>query len=59
MPAKVISVIDAINQVGTKDLDNCSVEELTQLQYWLFKLEGPIFVKTVGRLALEKKGGSI
>jgi len=57
MTLKVMSVIAAINNVETKDLDDCSVEELAQLQYWLVKLQGPIFVKTVGRLALEKKGG--
>ena len=44
-------ICNLLSEVDAKTLDECSVEELTQLQYWLSKHQGSIFVKTVGRMA--------
>jgi len=41
-----------LSEIEAKHLDNCSVQELAQLQYWLYKHQGSIFVKSIGRLAL-------
>lgn len=49
---KVLKAITALSEIEAKDLDECSVEELAQLMYWLQKHQGSIFVKSVGRLAL-------
>jgi len=48
---KVLSVIQSIDSLHAKDLDECSVYELTQLWFSLQKHLGSIFVKTVGRMA--------
>lgn len=48
---RVLEIIHLLSELEVIDLDNSSVEELAQLQYWLSKHQGSIFVKTVGRLA--------
>ena len=48
---KINSIINLLSEIHAKDLDNCSVETLTQFQDWLSKHQGAIFIKTVGRLA--------
>jgi hypothetical protein len=55
MTANVHAAIRELSEISTKDLDDCSVEELAQLQYWLNKHQGAIFVKTIGRLADERR----
>jgi len=47
----ILNAITALSEIDARELDNCSVEELAQLQYWLYKHQGSIFVKTIGRLA--------
>lgn len=48
---KIVNIINLISELTPMDLDNCSVQGLCQLHYWLQKWTGSIFVKTVGRLA--------
>ncbi len=48
---KILKVIRLLSEVEAKDLDDCSVEELAQLQFWLSKHQGSIFVKTIDRFA--------
>ena len=48
---KIAKAIQILSEIDAADLDRCSVEDLAQLQYWLSKYQGSIFVKTVGRLA--------
>ena len=52
MKKKINSVINLLAEIRPEDLDDCSIEDLTQLQYWLSKHQGSVFVKTVGRLAV-------
>ncbi len=47
---KIGDVIDLLSNIRAKDLDECSVEKLTQLQYWLQRHQGSIFVKAVGKM---------
>lgn len=51
MTHKVHNAILLLGDINAADLDACTVEELAQLQYWLAKHQGAIFVKTVGRLS--------
>lgn len=46
----VFEAIDILSQISPRDLDNCTIAELAQFQYWLLKHQGAIFVKTIGRL---------
>ena len=50
MRQNVARVIQDLSEITASDLDTASVEELCQLQFWLAKHQGSIFVKTVGRL---------
>jgi hypothetical protein len=54
---KILEIILLLSEIDAKDLDDASVEDLAQLQYWLSKHQGSIFVKTVGRLAVIIKEG--
>lgn len=47
----VHDAIMSLSEITAEDLDNCTVQELAQLQYWLSKHQGSIFVKTIGRMA--------
>lgn len=53
MTHKVHNAILLLGDINAADLDACTVEELAQLQYWLTKHQGAVFVKTVGRLAVK------
>ena len=53
---KILEVILLLSEIDAKDLDGASVEDLAQLQFWLSKHQGSIFVKTVGRLAVILRG---
>jgi len=52
MRRKVCSAIEVLGQITSTDLDECTVEELVQFQFWLSKHQGAVFVKTVGRLSV-------
>ena len=56
MSNTITCIIDDLSELTAKDLDACTVNELCQLKYWLDKWQGPIFVKTVGRMAKEVLG---
>lgn len=58
MAHKVLDAIHALAELEAKDLDECDVQSLCQLMYWSQRLQGSIFVKTVGRLALFHEDGS-
>jgi len=53
---KLLEIIHLLSEIDAKDLDAASVEDLAQLQFWLSKHQGSIFVKTVGRLAFLLRG---
>ena len=52
MKPKIAEAIDVLSRIDAKDLDDASILDLTQFQYWLMKHQGAIFVKTVGRMAI-------
>lgn len=51
MISKIAKAINILSEINAKDLDDSSIQDLAQLQYWLLKHQGSIFVKTVGRTA--------
>jgi len=53
MNGKIANLIRSLGEVTSTDIDDCSVDELVQLQYWLMRHQGAIFVKSVGRLSLD------
>jgi len=50
MSEKVSTLLTLLSEITTEDLDQCDVETLVQLQYWLDHHQGAVFTKTVGRL---------
>lgn len=48
----VKNAIHVLSEINAKHLDECSVDELAQLQFYLNEHQGAIFVKTVGRMSL-------
>jgi hypothetical protein len=57
MKSKIAQAIAILSKIDAKDLDDASILDLTQLQYWLMKHQGSIFVKTVGRIAAVMEKG--
>lgn len=52
MKSRIARAISILSKIDAKDMDDASILDLTQLQYWLMKHQGSIFVKTVGRLSV-------
>ena len=51
MTTKIARAIDALCEISTIDLDQSTVEELAQLQFWISRHQGAIYVRTVVRLS--------
>jgi len=51
MNRNVLAAIQTLDKVHAKDMDECSVSDLTQFYFAVQKHVGAIFVKTVGRMA--------
>ncbi len=47
---KIQEVITRLSEITPNHLDECSVEDLCQFQYWLQRHQGSVFIKTVGRI---------
>jgi hypothetical protein len=46
----IAKAIDALSEITSTELDEAGIQNLCQLQYWLNKYQGAIFIKTVGKL---------
>jgi len=52
----ILKAITILSEIDATHLDHCSIQELAQFQYWLYKHQGAIFVKAIGRLDLRISG---